>query len=96
MKSIKVFNNECFHTYKTTAILISKKWAYGISYDNILTVYSHKNTLLDLLINNKYLAELMNEYSYEITKDWNSGDTIIIKIYIHTFDKPFEVESEEF
>lgn len=96
MKDIKVFNNECFRTYRTTAVLVSKKWEYGASYDNTLTIYSHKNTLLELLTNNRYLAEIMNEYGYEITKDWNMGDIIIIKIYIHTFDEPFKAESEEF
>lgn len=96
-KTVKIFNNECFSTYRTTAVLISEKIShFSKSYDNILTVYSHKNTLLDLLTKNRYLAELMNEHGYEITKDWNMGDIIIIKIYIHTFDEPFKAESEEF
>jgi hypothetical protein len=94
-KTVKIFNNECFSTYRTTAVLISEKFS-RYSYDNILTVYSHKNTLLDLLTDNRYLTVLMNEHGYEITKDWNRGDLIIIKIYIHTFDEPFKVEGEEF
>lgn len=96
-KTVKIFNNECFSTYRTTAVLISEKIAPFLkSYDNILTVYSHNNTLLDLLTSNTYLAELMNEHGYEITKDWNRGDIIKIKIYMFTLDKPFKVEEGGF
>jgi len=95
-KTVKIFNNEYFCTYNTTAVLVSEKYAYGISYDNTLTVYSYKNTLLDLLTSNEYLTELMNEHGYEITKDWNRGDIIIIKIYMHSFDKPVELSVDAF
>jgi hypothetical protein len=94
-KIVKVFKNDNFCTYRTTAVLVSERMTFSSVWDNILTVYSHKNTLIELITENRYLNELMNEHGFEIEKDWNRGDFIKIKIYMHSFNAPVDLGIDE-